>query len=107
MSLFATDDALASMFFRLSFGMTHFQLFRSLDPVPGAVADVEIRYMESEESIREIDTVHHVFYPNPPLFWIPHGFLDHQESSQPSKKDRVLSGEIEIIAAFVGGTRVG
>lgn len=101
-SFFATDDILAQTFFRLSFGMTHFELLRDLSLPPGEILDVEIRYMDSARSVQEIDAVHHAYYPNPPLFWIPHHYFDEDDAAA-SQPDRVLSGEIEIIAAIVDG----
>ena len=101
-SLFATDEVLARTFFRLGFGMTHFQLFRDLSAPNGEVPDVEIRYMYSEESVRELDEEHHVYYPNPPLFWIPPDLVGDQDHDPiVVKQDRVALGEIEIIAAIV------
>lgn len=104
LSFFATDDVLTNTFFRLGFGMTHFQLFRDLNLPPGAIPAVEIRYMDSAASIREIEQEHAAYYPNPPLFWIPHDFFEERGSgADGAQKDPVLAGEIEIIAAIVDG----
>ena len=75
-SFFATDTILSSAFFRHGFGMTHFQLFRDVTPPVGEVADVEIRYLESDEPVRVLDTEHHAYYPNAPLFWLPHDYFE-------------------------------
>ena len=102
MSFFATDDVLNYTFFRLGFGMTHFQLFRELTNPTGNIPDVDIRYLDREETIYEIDKVHQAYYLNPPLLWIPHDYFDSRmKDAVESKKDRALAGEIEIIAAFV------
>ena len=87
--------------------MTHFQLFRDLVLPVGEIADVEISYLESDEPVRTLDTEHHAYYPNAPLFWIPHDYFD-EKNQDPSarKKDRVQSGEVEIIAAWVDGKAV-
>ena len=103
-SFLATDNVLAHTFFRLGFGMTHFQLFRDLAVPTGRIPNVDIRYLDREESIREIDKVHDAYYLNPPLFWIPHNYFGNGDRDAAEiEKDRVLTGEIEIIAAFVDG----
>jgi GNAT superfamily N-acetyltransferase len=103
-SVFATDSDLISLWFRLGFGMTHFQLFRDLTPpvTDSPAPEVEIRYAASEAEIREIDAVHLSFYPNPPLFWIPHDAVPAG-----SGPDRVAAGEIEIPLAVVDGRVAG
>jgi GNAT superfamily N-acetyltransferase len=99
---FATDDVLAYTFFRLGFGMTHFELFRDLANPTGNIPKVDIHYLDREETVYEIEKAHHAYYPNPPLLWIPHDYFDsRRKDAAESKKDRILAGEIEIIAAFV------
>ena len=99
---FATDNVLAYTFFRLGFGMTHFELFRDLTNPTGNIPDVDIRYLDREETIYEIDKAHDAFYLNPPLLWIPHDYFDNDEKEVVGEeKDCVLTGEIEIIAAFI------
>jgi len=93
-SYFSNDKVLSFAFYRLGFGMTHFELLRELEPVDGGNADVLIRKLESEEPIKELNREHHFYYPNPPLFWIPHGEYDENE------EDGILSGDIEVFAAF-------
>lgn len=93
-SYFANDKVLSFAFYRLGFGMTHFELLRALAPIDGGNADVLIRKLESEEPIKQLNREHHAYYPNPPLFWIPHDEYDENE------KDGILSGDIEVFAAF-------
>ena len=102
-SFFASDDDLAFAFYRLGFGMTHFQLFRDLTPPAGKIQDVEIRYLENEDDLREIEREHRGFYPNPPLLWISHGYLEDGGDLGESRPDRIRSGEVEVIAAVVDG----
>ena len=99
LSCFATDQELTGTLFRLGFGMTHFELFRSLDPPIGAVPDITVRYLESEEEVAKIDAEHDRFYPNPPLFWIPHDYFE-DKAVENDRRDRVVAGEVEIIAAI-------
>lgn len=100
-SYFATDAELISTFFRLSFGMTHFQLFRDLSLPEGEVPEVEIRYLESEQAIEGIAAEHDAFYPNPPLCWIPHDYFASSDAQESRTRDRVKDSEEEIIAAYV------
>jgi GNAT superfamily N-acetyltransferase len=93
-SYFADDKVLSFALYRLGFGMTHFELLRGLEPIDGGNTDVPIRKLESEEPIKELHRLHQAYYPNPPLFWIPHDEYDENE------KDGILSGEIEAFAAF-------
>jgi GNAT superfamily N-acetyltransferase len=93
-SHFASDRVLSFAFYRLGFGMTHFELLRRLEPIDGGNADVLIRKLESEEPIRALNREHHDYYPNPPLFWISHDEYDEND------KDRILSGDMEVFAAF-------
>jgi GNAT superfamily N-acetyltransferase len=92
-SYLTSDKVLSFAFYRLGFGMTHFELLRTLEPIDGGNADVLIRKLESEEPIKELNREHHAYYPNPPLFWIPHDEYDED-------KDGILSGDIEVFAAF-------
>jgi GNAT superfamily N-acetyltransferase len=101
LSYFATDEPLSSVFFRLGFGMTHFELFRDLELPRGEVPDVEIRYIEDEAQISEIDDEHHRYYPNPPLFWIPHDCFDRDAARSGAKQELINHGRMEIVAAFV------
>jgi len=94
-SIFAGDDVLSFTLYRLGFGMTHFQLFRDLTLPEGEFADVTIKKLDSEAPIRGLNKEHHHYYPNPPLFWIPHS--EYNEDGE----DEILSGDIEILAAFV------
>lgn len=73
---FATDNVLAYTFFRLGFGMTHFELFRDLANPSGNIPDVDIRYLDKEVTIYEIEKAHDAYYPNPLLLWIPHNYFD-------------------------------
>jgi GNAT superfamily N-acetyltransferase len=93
-SYFSNDKVLSFAFYRLGFGMTHFELLRELEPIDGGNTDVLIRRLESEEPIKALNRGHHFYYPNPPLFWIPHDEYDENE------EDGILSGEIEVFAAF-------
>jgi GNAT superfamily N-acetyltransferase len=93
-SIFAGDDVLSFALYRLGFGMTHFQLLRELTLPEGEFADVTIKKLDSEAPIRELNKEHHCYYPNPPLFWIPHSEYDE------NGEDEVLSGNIEVLAAF-------
>jgi GNAT superfamily N-acetyltransferase len=93
-SYFSNDKVLSFAFYRLGFGMTHFELLRELVPIDGGNTDVLIRKLESEEPIKELNREHHFYYPNPPLFWIPHDEYDENE------EDGVLAGDIEVFAAF-------
>jgi GNAT superfamily N-acetyltransferase len=107
-SCFATDEILSRTYFRLGFGMTHFQFFRDLslpETPPGAAPEasqkgLRIEYATSEAQVSHLDREHHAFYPNPPLFWLPHGPFD-------SAVDRVSSGEMEIIMAVIDDEPVG
>jgi GNAT superfamily N-acetyltransferase len=93
-SYFANDNVLSFAFYRLGFGMTHFELLRDLSPLDEGNADVRIRQLDAEKPIRELNREHHFYYPNPPLFWIPHNEYDE------NAEDGVLSGSIEVLAAF-------
>jgi GNAT superfamily N-acetyltransferase len=93
-SIFAGDDVLSFALYRLGFGMTHFQLLRELTLPEGEFADVTIKKLDSEAPIRELNKEHNCYYPNPPLFWIPHSEYDE------NGEDEVLSGNIEVLAAF-------
>lgn len=93
-SFWANDYMLSFALFRLGFGMTHFQLFRELTLPEGEFADITIKKLDSEAPIRELNKEHHYYYPNPPLFWIPHSEYDEDG------EDEVLSGAIEVLAAF-------
>jgi GNAT superfamily N-acetyltransferase len=93
-SIFAKDDVLTFAFFRLGFGMTHFQHFRDLSMPDGKYADVTIEKLISEDPIRELNKEHHSYYPTPPLFWLPHSECDE------NREDMILSGEMEVFAAF-------
>lgn len=95
-SFFALDDSLSFAFYRLGFGMTHFQLLRDLTPIEGRWADVSIKRLDSESPIRELQKEHHYYYPTPPLFWIPHN--EYNENDE----NGILSGDIEVYAAFDG-----
>ncbi|MFC1716093.1 GNAT family N-acetyltransferase [Candidatus Poribacteria bacterium] len=95
-SIFAGDNVLSFALYRLGFGMTHFQLFRDLSLPEGEFADVTIKKLDSAESIQELNMEHYHYYPNPPLFWIPHGEDDED------REDRILSGDREVLAAFDG-----
>lgn len=94
-SYFAKDDILSFTFYRLGFGMTHFELLRDLNSIDGNIADVPIKKLDSEAPIRELNKECHLFYPSPPLFWIPHSEYDEEQ-------DGVLSGHLEVLAAFDG-----
>jgi GNAT superfamily N-acetyltransferase len=108
LSYFATDDVLTRAYYRLGFGMTHFQLFRDLGDLEGEIPELEIRYAESESQVRELDGEHLTYYPNPPLFWIPDDLVGN-ESRDPivSDHDRVAAGEMEIVMALDDGEPVG
>ena len=95
-SFFAQDDVLSFAFYRLGFGMTHFQLLRDLTPIEGQCADVPIRKLDSESPIRELRKEDHYYYPTPPLFWIPHN--EYNENNE----NGILSGDIDVYAAFDG-----
>lgn len=97
-SIFAGDDVLSFALYRLGFGMTHFQLFRGLTLPKGKFADVTIKKLDSEAPIRELNKEHRCYYPNPPLFWIPHSEYNEDEEDG---EDEILSGDIEVLAAFV------
>ena len=73
---FATDNVLAYTFFRLGFGITHFELFRDLTNPAGNITEVDIRRLDREEIIYEIDKAHDAYYLNPPLLWIPHDYFN-------------------------------
>jgi len=90
-SFWATDDILQSTFFRLGFGMTHFELMRDLSRPEKPDIDVTIREIDNPNPIRKLDRDHHDFYPKAPLFWIPHGEYDPEHDF-----------EGDIIAAFDG-----
>jgi len=95
-SIWAQDDDLSFNFFRLGFGMTHFELLRDLSHIDVNALDISYRILEDMEHIREIDKEHHDFYPSAPLFWLPPDDYEYKED---------IDGE--IIAAFDDDKPVG
>ena len=88
-SLWAQEDDLSFNFFRLGFGMTHFELLRDLSDIDVKTSDISYKILEDMEPIKELDKQHHDFYPKAPLFWLPPDEYNYEEE---------IDGE--IIAAF-------
>ncbi len=97
-SIWAQDEYLSFNFFRLGFGMTHFELLRDLSDMDIDIETQEISYriLESMKPIKELDKEHHDFYPSAPLFWLPPDDYNYEEE---------IDGE--IIAAFDGSKPAG
>ncbi|MFW6196580.1 MAG: GNAT family N-acetyltransferase [Thermoplasmatota archaeon] len=95
-SIWAQDEDLSFNFFRLGFGMTHFELLRDLLDIDVKTSEISYRKLESIEPIKEIDKEHHEFYPSAPLFWLPPDDYTYEEE---------IDGE--IIAAFDDDKPVG
>ncbi len=95
-SIWAQDEDLTFNFFRLGFGMTHFELLRDPSYIDVNIRDISYRILEDMEPIREIDKQHHDFYYTAPLFWLPPDEYSYEEE---------IDGE--IIAAFDDDKPIG
>ncbi|MFP3872354.1 MAG: GNAT family N-acetyltransferase [Candidatus Aenigmatarchaeota archaeon] len=95
-SLWAQDEELTYNFFRLGFGMTHFELLRDLSDLDITHNSLSFRRLEDREPIEDLDKEHNKFYPKAPLFWLPPN--DHADNDE-------IDGE--IIAAFQKDEPVG
>lgn len=95
-SIWAQDEDLSFNFFRLGFGMTHFELLRDLSDIDVKTSEISYRKLESMEPIKELDKEHHKFYPSAPLFWLPPDDYTYKEE---------IDGE--IIAGFDNDKPVG
>ncbi|MFW5945728.1 MAG: GNAT family N-acetyltransferase [Candidatus Natronoplasma sp.] len=95
-SIWAQDEDLTYEFFRLGFGMTHFELLRGLSDLDVTDTSVSFKRLENREPIKDLDQKHNKFYPKAPLFWLP------QENNA---NDDEIDGE--IIAAFQKDEPVG
>ncbi len=107
LSFLATDKALSSTLFHLGFGMTHFQLFRDVEPPRGEIPDVTIRYVQDWDEVAEIDDEHKEYYPNPPLFWIPRDYLSRRNKENKHETEHTDMAGMEVIAALVDGEMAG
>lgn len=94
-SFWASEETLQFTFFRLGFGMTHFELMRDLSLPEKTGIELAIRELDDPAPIRRLDRDHHDFYPQAPLFWIPHEEYDPEQD---------FDGD--IIAAFDGDEAV-
>jgi GNAT superfamily N-acetyltransferase len=90
-SLWAQDSALSFTFFRLGFGMTHFELLRDLSLPAGGNAAVSVVTLDSMESLKDLYTEEPQYYREAPLFWL----LERDE-------DVTDAQEGVIMAAFDG-----
>lgn len=99
-SICAQDNDLSFNFFRLGFGMTHFELLRDLSDIDIDIdvetKEISYRILDSMKPIKELDKEHHDFYPSAPLFWLPPDEYSYEEE---------IDGE--MIAAFDDDKPVG
>jgi len=95
-NFWAQDNVLSYQFFRLGFGMTHFELMRSLSKPKGSCPGISIRKIDSMRSIKKLLDEEMDFYHRSPLFW----FIE---------KDDDFENEVEgdFIAAFIDDEPAG
>ena len=93
-NFFAQDKVLGNCFFRLGFGITHFELIRDISPVSYPGTDFKIAKLENEFTVKSLFKEEHDFYTKSPLFWIvPQPFNENRE-------DEIASGKKEGFAVF-------
>ncbi len=88
-SIWACDTTISELFFRLGFGMTHFELMRDLSYPEGEDVEFSIKKLDSFEPIKELHEEEPDFYREAPLFWLLHNDEETEEKV-----------EGELIAAF-------
>lgn len=95
-SFWARDHALSFQFFRLGFGMTHFELMRDLSMPEKSSHDISVRKIHSISSIKKLHKKEMQYYEKAPLFWVIEDNGDFDEKV-----------EGDFIAAFIDGEPVG
>lgn len=70
-SIWAQDEVVLQTFFRLGFGMTHFELMRDLSLPDMGEKKFEIKRVDDMGTLEELMEREREYYPKAPLFWIP------------------------------------
>ncbi|MFW6141305.1 MAG: GNAT family N-acetyltransferase [Candidatus Saliniplasma sp.] len=82
-SFWAQDYVLSYQFFRLGFGMTHFELMRDLSYVKEKDFDINISKLDNMTELKDLHKNELRYYKQAPLFWIieEDGFEENVEGT--------------------------